>query len=240
MKYFKVLFIMGALLRLLSFDSFGQNGELKMLTVGDFQHEILKIGVQLLDVRTLVEFNQGHIPNAMLADWREKDEFVRRIESLSKSEPLYIYCLSGNRSSAAANFLLEQGFSEIIELEGGISAWKNGNKALENEMTVETLSSESYNDILNLNEFVLVDFGASWCPPCRKMAPIIDSLKVQYSNIHIVEVDGEVESSLMKLNQVIHMPTYILYREGVEVWRESGVIEKDAFEAILRKYFIYR
>ena len=57
-------------------------------------------GVQLLDVRTPEEYQQGHLENAMLANWKDNEEFVRRIEAMDKSEPVYIYCLSGGRSAA--------------------------------------------------------------------------------------------------------------------------------------------
>jgi rhodanese-related sulfurtransferase len=204
--------------------------------VNTFENKITKKEVQILDVRTPEEFDLGHLSNAMLANWNEKDEFIRRIAALDKDEPVYIYCLSGKRSAEAANVLRERGFSEVIELQGGINAWKQGDKRLEAESETAQISSNSYKGMLKSSSLVLVDFGAVWCPPCRKMEPILQEIEKENPNISLIRIDAGSQSTLMKSNNVLEMPTYILYKDGKEVWRASGLMEKDKINTAILSY----
>ena len=78
--------------------------------------------VQLLDVRTKIEYDEGHIKNASQANWYDKVEFSNKIKTLNKSKPVYLYCKSGVRSSAASKLLTLKGY-KVIELKGGIDQW---------------------------------------------------------------------------------------------------------------------
>lgn len=195
----------------------------------------VSLGAQVLDVRTPEEFNQGHLKDAMLANWKEKEEFVRRIEALDKSQPVYVYCLSGGRSAAAAEFLKEQGFN-VTDLKGGINNWKQAEKPVEGAKEVEQISAKSYNAMLHSSSLVLVNFGADWCPPCRKMAPILNEITKERPQIPLINIDGATQAALMKTHQVLEMPTYILYKEGQEVWRISGLTEKSVLLAAIEKF----
>jgi rhodanese-related sulfurtransferase len=75
-----------------------------------FEKGLVDKQVQLLDVRTASEFRSGHIKNALQANWNDRAEFEKRIAALEKNKPVYIYCLSGPRSSAAAQWLRNKGF----------------------------------------------------------------------------------------------------------------------------------
>ena len=96
------------LLVLLSLGSFSQG---VVLEPKNFDSSISQKQVQLLDVRTKDEYAKGHLANSMHADWNDKDEFKRRTEFLDKSTPVYVYCLSGGRSHAAAEELRKNGYS---------------------------------------------------------------------------------------------------------------------------------
>lgn len=76
----------------------------------------------LLDVRTLTEFNQAKLPNAILIDINKTD-FEKRILELPKNEAIYVYCTVGARSMQAAKILQKNGFEKIYHLEGGIMDW---------------------------------------------------------------------------------------------------------------------
>lgn len=78
--------------------------------------------VQLLDVRTEKEFNEGTIEYAQNIDVLQ-DNFLEEANKLDKSQPLYIFCKSGKRSAKARNMLLEQGFEKVYELKEGYSKW---------------------------------------------------------------------------------------------------------------------
>jgi rhodanese-related sulfurtransferase len=76
----------------------------------------------LLDVRTLQEFNAGHIPNSKLIDIY-LPSFPEKISELDKENNYYIYCRSGNRSYHAGVFMLQQGFKTVYNLADGILDW---------------------------------------------------------------------------------------------------------------------
>jgi thioredoxin 1 len=84
----------------------------------------------LLDVRTPGEFTEGHLKHAKNLDWNG-DGFMKGISTLNKSKPVYVYCLSGGRSAAAAKAMREVGFKEVFELQGGVNNWKNADLPLE-------------------------------------------------------------------------------------------------------------
>jgi rhodanese-related sulfurtransferase len=96
-----------------------------------FEKGIAQPQIQLLDVRTPAEYKEGHLRNAILANWNEREEFKKQISLLDKNKPVYAYCRSGARSSAAAAQLKKEGFKEVYNLEGGIIAWKGANKPVE-------------------------------------------------------------------------------------------------------------
>jgi len=184
--------------------------------------------IQLLDVRTPEEFQTGHLKNAMLANWSDKSEFARRTDALDKDKTVYIYCLSGGRSAAAAKSLRGKGFSKVVEMEGGINAWKQAGKPLEGQEKAAQISEASYEAMLQSSSVTLVDFGASWCPPCRKMEPVIQEIaKENASKMTLVKIDGGSQDDLMKSKQIKQMPTFIIYENGKEVWRKSGLMEKE-------------
>ncbi|MEO5591932.1 MAG: rhodanese-like domain-containing protein [Chitinophagaceae bacterium] len=102
-----------------------------VLTVNEFEKAIQAKSVQLIDVRTPQEFKEGYIKGAVNADWQSGKQFAEEVKKLDKTKPVYLYCLSGIRSSKAADWLAENGFAEVINLEGGIKAWKAAEKKVE-------------------------------------------------------------------------------------------------------------
>ena len=86
----------------------------------------------LVDVRTLEEFESGHIQDAIHFDFYS-ESFQNDILSLDKSSSIILYCRTQNRSTKTANYLVENGYKEIIVLVGGINSWvKNGNDLVYN------------------------------------------------------------------------------------------------------------
>lgn len=191
--------------------------------------------VQVLDVRTADEYKSGHLKGSLQANWLDKAEFNTRTAYLDKSKPVYIYCLSGGRSGAAAEQLRSQGY-QVTNMQGGISAWKAAGLPLEgiNPNTKQT-SLSSYNGQIRSTPLVLVDFGATWCPPCVKMEPVLQAFMKENSNkVTLVKMDGGVETELMKTLKVEALPTFILYKNGKEVKRKQGLVTREEFNAWLK------
>ena len=78
----------------------------------------------ILDVRTMEEYEEISIPNAILANILEPNEFMDVVEKLEKKTKIFVYCRSGIRSQKACNILDQLGFKETYNLNGGILEWK--------------------------------------------------------------------------------------------------------------------
>ncbi|WP_341903489.1 rhodanese-like domain-containing protein [Fluviicola taffensis] len=230
MNYIKHFTKQIALLFFLTFlsNSFAQKAE---LGAKSFYDSIQSKKNQLLDVRTSNEYNQGHIAGAFQADWNNPDQFKERVASLDKQQPLYIYCLAGSRSSAAQKWLIKEGFKTVFNLQGGINAWNLEDLPLEGKKEVKQLSITEFLASLPADKTVLVDIGAEWCPPCKKMNPIIDELGQE--GIEIIRVDGGSQTQLVKELGVIAFPTFITFKNGAEVKRIEGVCSKETLKKLL-------
>jgi rhodanese-related sulfurtransferase len=79
--------------------------------------------LQLVDVRTLNEFNDGHIEGALHIDYY-KEQFKSELQKLDKNKPIAVYCAVGGRSGATMSVLKELGFKKAYDLQGGITAWR--------------------------------------------------------------------------------------------------------------------
>ncbi len=216
------LLMVSALFLLLSCNSGAQTG--KEVTADQFEKEIQLPNIQLLDVRTAGEYRSGHIKSALQANWNDQSEFADRTSALDKQKPVYIYCLSGPRSSAAAEWLKANGFQQVVELSGGFSNWKRSGKAVEGMADVKQMTMNDYQQQIAGKEYVLVDFGAEWCPPCRKMEPIVNDFLAKQKEISFFKIDGGIHTDLMKQLNAEGLPTFILLKNGQEVWRHKGVL----------------
>lgn len=99
----------------------GQSGNIERLDQKGYESLIAEEEVVLLDVRTPNEFNQGHIPDAVLLP---VDQITQAEEIVpDKSTPVVVYCRSGNRSSTAAKQLDNMGYKRVYDL-GGIQSWR--------------------------------------------------------------------------------------------------------------------
>ena len=224
-------FIYILLVTLFSCNSNGQES----LKATDFKSAIEKDGAQILDVRTADEYKSGHIKYSLQANWMNKVEFNDRTSSLDKSKTVYIYCLSGGRSNSAAAELRMKGY-QVVNLEGGMNAWKaNGLEVEGANPNAKQTTLEAYNGQVNSNSITLVDFGAEWCPPCRKMEPILQSfVKDNKDKLALIKMDGGLETDLMKSLNVEALPTFILYKDGKEIKRKQGLISREEFDNWLK------
>ncbi len=195
------------------------------LSVPDFEKGIAEANIQLLDVRTPEEYQSGHLKNAMLADWNDETSFQERVRSLDKTKPVYTYCFSGARSNAATDWLNQSGYT-AYNLSGGIAAWKYADKPVEITEQKKQIILDDYMAQIPKDKTVLVDISAVWCPPCKVMTPVIDSLvETNGTQFVLVKVDGGEQSEICKELKVEGFPTFIIYRQGKEVWRKQGLTE---------------
>lgn len=204
------------------------------ISSNEFQSAIQQSNVQILDVRSAGEFASGHIKNALQANWNDPNEFENRTQHLDKKSTIYIYCQAGGRSAAAQAYLIEKGFN-VVNLEGGMSNWKMNNLPIEGNANEQQMEVSDFDKVIASNNLVLVDIGANWCPPCRKMQPTIDQVKkAQGTKLYFLAVDGGVDINVMKHLQFETLPTFIIYKNGKEVWRKTGIVESAEFAKALQ------
>lgn len=117
----KILFLL--LFAISLFTSCAQDVSSVILGVTDYKEVVVGKDVQLVDVRTPQEYQEGFIDDAINIDFMNPNSFNEEFLKLDNSKPLYIYCRSGNRSQKSVPQLQKLGFTEIYDLKGGYKAW---------------------------------------------------------------------------------------------------------------------
>ncbi len=93
----------------------------------------------------------------------------------------------------------------------------------------------SFFDIIQSETPVLVDFYATWCGPCKTLGPILEQVKDELGDqVKIVKIDVDKNQPLAAQYNVRGVPTMILYKAGKQVWRQSGVLEKNAIIEVVK------
>jgi thiol-disulfide isomerase/thioredoxin len=98
--------------------------------------------------------------------------------------------------------------------------------------SVPQISMKQFLASIPADKTVLVDFGAEWCPPCKKMEPIVGQLEAEGTTV--IKVDGGAQKDLCKEMQIGAFPTFIVYKNGVETFRKTGLMTEEALKEALK------
>ncbi|SEA41797.1 thioredoxin [Flavobacterium gillisiae] len=94
--------------------------------------------------------------------------------------------------------------------------------------------NNSFDNLIKSEKPVLVDFHATWCGPCKVLGPILKEVKDNLGDrISIIKIDVDKNQQIASQYQVRGVPTMILFQEGKQLWRESGVLDKNAIIKII-------
>ena len=92
----------------------------------------------------------------------------------------------------------------------------------------------NFNDIVNSEKPVLVDFFATWCGPCQMLLPVLNQVKESLQDrITIIKIDVDKNQTLAQKYQVRGVPTMMLFQDGKQLWRQSGVLTKEEIIKII-------
>lgn len=185
----------------------------------------------VIDVRTPEEFSNGHVANSININLNS-DNFDSQISLIDKSKPVFVYCLSGNRSTSAAGKMRSAGFKEVYELKGGILKWKYANLPLttgktQAKNTSEGMTMKQFDDKINKNKLVLVDFYADWCAPCREIKPYLDEISKEMSDkVEVIRINVDENQELCRELKVDGIPDLRLFKNKSVVWNSTGYVQK--------------
>lgn len=96
---------------------------------------------------------------------------------------------------------------------------------------------ENFNELIQSEKPVLVDFYAEWCGPCQMMKPrILDVAERIGEDAKVVQIDVDKEKEITERFRIQSVPTLIIFKKGKQLWRQTGVISTHALVLMLRNY----
>jgi len=95
----------------------------------------------------------------------------------------------------------------------------------------------NFSEIINKDQPVLVDFFATWCGPCQTLSPILKQVKDELGdNISVIKIDVDKNQAVAAQFQVRGVPTMLLFKNGKQVWRQSGVVPPEQLKRTILQF----
>jgi thioredoxin 1 len=102
-------------------------------------------------------------------------------------------------------------------------------------MAVVELSKDSFEQTIKDNDFVVVDFWAPWCGPCRSFAPVYDKVSEDHDDIVFAKINTEEEQEIAAHFQIRSIPTLMIFREQIIIFAQPGALPEGSFRQLLEK-----
>ena len=210
--------------------SIGQGSTKTDLSPSEFSKQLKETeNPTILDVRTPGEFGEGHIQNALNIDWNGAS-FDAQVSKLDKNKTVFVYCLSGGRSGSAASQLRSNGFKNVLELDGGMMAWRSAGlpETTDSKLVKSAgMTALEFEKLLQTDKVVLVDFYAEWCGPCKKMKPSLEAVEREMTNVKVIRIDVDKNEELVKSFGILEIPILRVYKQGKITWEQKGFVEME-------------
>ncbi|MFP5299461.1 MAG: thioredoxin [Actinomycetota bacterium] len=100
--------------------------------------------------------------------------------------------------------------------------------------TIE-LTKDNFNEVIENNATVLIDFWAEWCGPCRMFGPVFEEASTRYEDIVFAKVDTEAQPELASAFQIMSIPTLMVFRDQILLYAQPGALPAEALEQLIGK-----
>jgi thioredoxin 1 len=105
----------------------------------------------------------------------------------------------------------------------------------ENLMATVTITAENFADTVGGEGITLLDFWATWCPPCRQFGPIFERVSEKHADITFGKVDTDAEQLLAGEFEIRSIPTIMAVRDGIVVFSQAGALPERALESLIEQ-----
>ena len=102
-------------------------------------------------------------------------------------------------------------------------------------MATVTMHGSSFNEIIEENKLVIIDFWAEWCGPCRAYGPVFEGVSEEFPNVVFAKVDTEAEQALAGSFGIRSIPTTVAFKDGIGVFMQPGALPEEALRDLIGK-----